>query len=108
MVGSRVDLVHVEFAPTDRGIAMAELTLFIPRDALCHVQPDCQLWLSRAGNRAVILPQPGRRGCFRLSPRELIHVDRQLTSNRADGIARAEAWITRRVVTVAAGQRHFQ
>jgi len=68
----------------------------MPRDNGCFVQTNCQSWLSKAGNRAAILPRPEFHGHFRLSPREIIHIDGKPAADQADGIHRAVTWLKQR------------
>ncbi|WP_288338648.1 hypothetical protein [uncultured Sphingomonas sp.] len=97
---SNLDMVALEFGTTADGqFGRTGITIYLPRDGFCRVYANCNLWLSKAGNRAVILPQPKLRGHFRLSPRELIHIDGKPTDDTADGIRRADAWLTRRMGT---------
>ncbi|WP_375243492.1 hypothetical protein [Sphingomonas parapaucimobilis] len=93
---SQTDVVHLEFAADEGGrFGMSGITLFAPRDNGCFIQTDCRLWLSKAGKRGVILPRPELRGYYRLSPRELIHIDGKPAQDPGEGIARASAWIDR-------------
>lgn len=91
---SQTDVVHLEFVADKEGrFGMSGITLFAPRDNGCFIQTDCRLWLSRTGNRGVILPRPELRGHYRLSPRELIHIDGKPAQDSTEGMARAAAWI---------------
>lgn len=100
---SNTDIVGLEFGVADdRRYGRTGITIYLPRDNGCIVQAGCQLWLSKAGNRAVILPQSGSRGHFRLSPRELIHIDGKPAADSADGIDRAETWLKQRTGSRAA------
>ncbi|WP_374296107.1 hypothetical protein [Sphingomonas sp.] len=91
------DLLHLEFrnrpTPVLTGIA-----LFLPRDGRCHIQTGCRLWLSKAGNRGLILPQAHVRGQFRLAPREIMHIDGKPADDLSEGIERATAWLARQVM----------
>ena len=91
------DLLHLEFRnrPT---AALTGIALFLPRDGRCHIQSGCHLWLSKAGNRGLILPQAHVRGHFRLAPREIVHIDSKPADDLSDGIERASAWLTRQVM----------
>jgi len=104
---SQTDVVHLEFAADEGGrFGMSGITLFAPRDNGCFIQTDCRLWLSKAGNRGVILPRPASRGHYRLSPRELIHIEGKPAQDPVEGIARASAWIDRFVHRVGAAANH--
>ena len=95
---SGTDVVALEFGITADGrFGRNGITVYLPRDKGCYVQTDCHFWLSKAGNRAVILPRQESRGHFRLSPRELIHIDGKPAADTTDGIARADAWLARRM-----------
>lgn len=97
---SGTDVVALEFGITADGrFARTGITVYLPRDNGCYVQTDCRFWLSKAGNRAVILPRTESRGHFRMSPRELIHIDGKPAEDTADGIRRADDWLTRRMGT---------
>ena len=86
---SETDIVHLAFGDRGPRFALTEITTFAPRDAGCFIQPGCRLWLPKSGNRALILPKSHVPGHFRLSPRELIHID-QKPSDIEAGVARAE------------------
>lgn len=93
---NKTDLVHFGFGADETGdYRMTGITLILPRDMICFVQPDCRLWLSPTGNRAVIVPRPEARGHFRLTLRELIHIDSKPANALGEGISRADAWIER-------------
>lgn len=73
---SQADLVHVEFAANDRGgFGIVGICLFIPRETRCWVLSDCRLWLGEGQTEARLIPGDDARGHFRLSLRELIHID---------------------------------
>ncbi|KQN01680.1 hypothetical protein ASE82_14680 [Sphingomonas sp. Leaf230] len=94
---SNPDIVGLEFGVTDVGsYGLTGITIYMPCDNGCFVQTNCQLWLSKAGNRVVILPRPESRGHFRLSPRELIHIDGKPAAAPGDGIHRAVTWLKQR------------
>jgi hypothetical protein len=104
---SQTDVVHLEFAAGEGGrFGMSGITLFAPRDNGCYIQTDCRLWLSRTGNRGLILPRPELRGHYRLSPRELIHIEGKPAQDPAEGIVRASAWIDRFVHRGSAAANH--
>lgn len=95
---SSTDVVALEFGTTADGrFGRTGITVYLPRDEGCYVQTDCRFWLSKAGNRAVILPRQESRGHFRMSPRELVHIDGKPAEDMVDGIARADAWLARRM-----------
>ncbi len=95
---SGTDVVALEFGiNADGRFGRTGITVYMPRDEGCYVQTDCRFWLSKAGNRAVILPRQESRGHFRMSPRELIHIDGKPAEDMVDGIARADAWLARRM-----------
>lgn len=91
------DLLHLEFRkrPTP---ALIDIALFLPRDGRCHIQSGCRLWVSKAGNRGLILPQAHVRGHFRLAPREIVHIDGKPAEDLSEGIERASAWLARQVM----------
>lgn len=95
-VETDADLLHLEFRnrPTP---ALTGIALFLPRDGRCHIQTGCRLWLSKASNRGLILPQAHVRGHFRLAPREIVHIDSKPADDLSDGIERASAWLNRQV-----------
>ena len=84
------DIVFLAFSDTESGYALAAITTVAVRDGICHVQPGCSLYLSKAGARAIILPQSHVRGHFRLAPGELIQRERK-PDDVENGVARAEA-----------------
>ena len=84
------DIVFLAFGDTASGYALVEITIVAKRNGICHVQPGCRLYLSPAGARALILPQPHVRGHFRLAPGELIQIERK-PDDIANGVTRAEA-----------------
>ena len=90
------DIVFLAFGDTATGYGLTEVMIGAVRNGICHVQPGCHLYLLKAGTRAMILPQPHVRGFFRLSPGELIQVDRKPTDVE-DGVARAAARLARLV-----------
>lgn len=95
---AKSDVIHLEFdARADGTCTLAGITLVAPRGGACFVQTNCQLWLPEGKNRAVILPQPTSRGYFRALPGELLHVDGKPAVDPSEGIARAEAWVRRRM-----------
>ena len=96
-VQTAADLLHLEYR-TGPNPALTGIALFLPRDGRCHIQSGCRLWLSKAGNRGVILPQAHVRGHFRLAPREIVHIDGKPAQDLSDGIERASAWLTRQVM----------
>lgn len=87
---SRTDLVYLHFDQTKPGSGLRSITLVMMRNGICYCHTDCRLYLSKSGTRAVILPQNNVRGLFRLSPREVIHIDRK-PNDVEDGVARADA-----------------
>lgn len=84
------DIVFLAFGDTESGYALVDITIVAVRNGICHVQPGCRLYLSKAGARAIILPQPHVRGHFRLAPSELVQRERK-PDDIANGVARAEA-----------------
>lgn len=90
------DLIYLDFADGEAGYQLTGITLCAVRDGICHLQTDCRLYLSRGGSRAIILPQPGIRKTYRLTPGELIQVCEQ-PADREEGIARAEARLAKLV-----------
>lgn len=90
------DLLHLEYRAGSNP-ALTGIALFLPRDGRCHIQSGCYLWLSKAGNRGLILPQAHVRGHFRLAPREIVHIDGKPADDLCDGIERASAWLARQV-----------
>ena len=97
------DIVHLEYgAGSDGRHSLLGMILFLPRETGCHIQSGCRLWLSGAGNRGVILPQPGVRGHFRLATREIIHIDGKPAADVRDGMMHAEAWLARRLASAKA------
>lgn len=87
---SSKDIVFLAFGDTASGYALTDIFIVAVRNGICHVQPGCRLYLSTTGARAMILPQPNVRGHFRLSPGELIHLDRKPTDTE-NGVVRASA-----------------
>ncbi len=84
------DIIHLEFGDAADGThVLSGINIMAPRDIAVYIQTECRLWLSRSGTRAIILPRPEVRGHFRLSPRELIHVDSK-PADIEEGIRRAE------------------
>lgn len=96
-VETDADVLHLEYRdrPTP---ALTGITMFLPRDGRCHIQSGCRLWLSKSGNRGLILPQAHVRGHFRLGPREIVHIDGKPADDLSEGIERASAWLTRQVM----------
>ncbi len=99
------DLVYLHFGDTPIGYGLTNISIVVARDGICLGQTDCRLYLPKAGARAMILPQDHVRGLFRLSPGELLHIDRK-PADAEDGIARAHtrlAKLVARGVTVGGG-----
>ena len=96
-VETDADVLHLEYRDRPNP-ALTGIALFLPRGGRCHIQSGCRLWLSKAGNRGLILPQAHVRGHFRLAPREIVHVDSKPAEDLSDGIERASAWLTRQVM----------
>lgn len=96
-VETDADVLHLEYRdrPTP---ALTGITMFLPRDGRCHIQRGCRLWLSKSGNRGLILPQAHVRGHFRLAPREIVHIDGKPADDLSEGIERASTWLTRQVM----------
>lgn len=90
------DIVFLGFADSAEGYGLTNISIVAARDGICHGQTDCRLYLSKTGARAVILPQPHVRGLFRLSPNELLHIDRK-PADVEDGVARATARLAKLV-----------
>lgn len=89
VAASGADLIHLEFDHDDCGAyRLHSLLLMAPRDGIVYVKSDCQLWLSRTGKRALVLPPPGHLGAFRLAPAEIVQVVQRPTDEAA-GQARA-------------------
>lgn len=93
-IASKTDIVHLAFGDRGPRFALTEITTFAPRDIGCFIQQGCRLWLPMSGNRALILPKPHVPGHFRLSPRELLHINRK-PSDIEEGIARAKLRLAR-------------
>lgn len=99
---SDTDVVFLEFdTNADGEFGITGVNVLVPRGGACYLQTGCQFWLGETGNRAVILPNLGSRGHFRLAPREIIHVDGKPADDPSAGIARAAAWLKRRVASGA-------
>ncbi|WCP73511.1 hypothetical protein [Sphingomonas hankookensis] len=96
-VETDADVLHLEYR-TGSNSALTGITMFLPRDGRCHIQSGCRLWVSKAGNRGLILPQDHVRGHFRLAPREIVHIDGKPAEDLSNGIERTSAWLTRQVV----------
>ncbi|WP_294243445.1 hypothetical protein [uncultured Sphingomonas sp.] len=96
-VETDADLLHLEYSAGPNP-ALTGIALFLPRDGRCHIQSGCHLWLSKAGNRGLILPQAHVRGHFRLGPREIVHIDGKPADDLSEGIERASTWLTRQVM----------
>ncbi|MDF2496105.1 hypothetical protein [Sphingomonas sp.] len=88
------DVIFLAFKETEGGYRLIDMMIAAVRSGICHLQTGCQLYLSKAGARAVILPQAHVRGHFRLSPGELVHLNRK-PADIADGIRRAGARLAR-------------
>ncbi|WP_322963865.1 hypothetical protein [Sphingomonas fuzhouensis] len=95
-VETDADLLHLEYRAGPNP-ALTGIALFLPRDGRCHIQSGCHLWLSKSGNRGLILPQAHVRGHFRLAPREIMHIDGKPAEDLSEGIGRASAWLARQV-----------
>ena len=96
-VETDADVLHLEYRDRPNP-ALTGIAMFLPRDGRCHIQSGCHLWLSKSGNRWLILPQNHVRGHFRLAPREIVHIDGKPADDLSDGIERASAWLTRQVM----------
>lgn len=96
-VETDADVLHLEFR-TGPTLALIGIAMFLPRDGRCHIQSGCRLWLSKSGNRRLILPQAHVRGHFRLAPREIVHIDGKPADDLSEGIERASTWLTRQVM----------
>ncbi len=84
------DIVFLAFGDTADGYRLTDVAIVAMRGGICHVQMGCRLYLPATGARAVILPQSHVRGHFRLSPGELLQIDRKPVDVE-DGVARAAA-----------------
>ncbi len=84
------DIVFLAFGDTADGYRLTDIAIVAMRGGICHVQMGCRLYLPKAGNRAVMLPQSHVRGHFRLSPGELLQIDRK-PADVDDGVTRAAA-----------------
>jgi hypothetical protein len=93
---AQADLVHLTVEERAGETVMTDISIFVPRDRICYSHPGCRLWLSKAGSRALLLPQPHVRGSFRLAPGEIIHLPSKPT-DAEQGIARADARLRRLV-----------
>ncbi len=96
-VETNADVLHLAFR-TGPAPALTDVVVFLPRDGLCHIQTGCRLWLSKAGNRGRVMPQPQVRGHFRLAPSEILHIDGKPADDLNDGLERASAWLARQVM----------
>lgn len=96
-VETNADVLHLAFR-TGLAPALTDVAMFLPRGGFCHIQTGCRLWLSRAGNRGRVMPQPHVRGHFRLAPGEIIHIDGKPAEDLSEGIERASAWLARQVL----------
>ena len=95
-VETDADVLHLEYRDRPNP-ALTGITMFLPRDGRCHIQSGCRLWLSKSGNRGLILPQAHVRGHFRLAPREIVHIDGKPAEDLSEGIERASDWLDRQV-----------
>lgn len=94
---AQTDTIYLEFSDIDTPEPkLAGIATIAPRDVGCHIQTGCQLYLSKTGSRAMLLPKETVRGLFRASPGELIHVDRKPVDAPA-GIKRASNALRRLV-----------
>jgi hypothetical protein len=93
---SGYDLVYLHFGDTPIGYGLTNISIVVARDGICLGQTDCRLYLPKVGARAMILPQAHVRGPFRLSPGELLHIDRK-PADAEDGIGRARARLAKLV-----------
>lgn len=107
-VTSDTDLVHLGFGhDADGRYGLTSITLMCPRDGVCHGKTDCTLWVSKAGSRAIILPQSGHRGSFRMTPREIVQLpDRP--QDEADGAARGRTALAKLLNTQPASPETFE
>jgi hypothetical protein len=96
-VETDADVLHLEFR-TGPNPALTGIAMFLPRDGRCHIQSGCHLWLSKSGNRGLILPPAHVRGHFRLAPREIVHVDSKPAEDLSEGVERASTWLTQQVM----------
>lgn len=95
---SHTDSLYVEFDGVDTPTpVMTGITIIAPRDMVCHIQTGCQLYLSKSGTRAVLLPKDNVRGLFRAAPGEIIHIDRKPIDAEA-GILRAQTALRKLVM----------
>ena len=93
---AQTDIVHLGFDEQADGAALTDISIFVPRDRICWSHLGCQLWLSKTGARALLLPQPHVRGSFRLAPGEIIHLGFKPLDSE-EGIARADVRLRRLV-----------
>ncbi len=95
---SQTDLVVLEFDPRATGrLEIVGINVVVERDGKAYVQSGCRLWKGNNGRRGIILPTPGSRGHFRLSPREILHVDSAPGTNAGAGVDRASGWLRAQV-----------
>ena len=83
------DVIHLGFEKIDDEYRFVEITLYVPRDGATHIISGCRLYVGEGNGRALILPQVGKKGSFRAKTNEIVHL-RQLPSDRAEGIQRAD------------------
>ncbi|WP_145916845.1 hypothetical protein [Erythrobacter sp. QSSC1-22B] len=82
------DTVHLGFERIDDDYKFVELTLYMPRDEGTYIVSGCRLHAGRQKGRVVILPPAGKKGSYRVAPREILHV-RSVPADIEAGVERA-------------------
>lgn len=95
---SQTDIIALEFGPVvDGKVEIVGINVVVERDGKAYVQSDCRLWKGNNGRRGIILPMPGSRGHFRLTPQEILHVDGAPGASLGEGVDRASRWLSAQV-----------
>lgn len=99
---SDFDIVYLEFDVTENGtFGLVGVNVAVPRDKGCYFYSNCRFWLRKGDRRGLIVPRPEVRGHFRLTPRELRHIDGKPGDAADGGIERADARIAELIRTGA-------
>jgi hypothetical protein len=81
------DLIHLDFAIDGDSATLREIILVMPRDRAVHVVRRCRLAQRPEDRQAVLLPDPGSRGAFRIASDEIIHTDFLRSGLTSEGVA---------------------
>ena len=90
------DVIYLAFDAGKATLSRGNIHLVVARDGVCHVKRDCDLWLDRHGNHALLVPPMTWRGYFAFERSEIVHLPGKPATSLTGGIQRAKAEWQRR------------